>query len=346
MEKANEKKGRILYFDLLNIVACFCVVTLHCNGTVFDYRLDKVWIVSMIVQVLAHWCVPVFLMLTGATLMGYPDKYSTKVFFQKRVFKVFIPFLLWSTIYLLWRLKTKQIIYEGGRNVLSLYLNNGIESVFWFFYPLFAIYISMPVLAIFRKKEYKKYVYYMIILAVFAFGFMPLLSSGFQIYYTSYLNPPIVGGYVVFVLTGWMLSQEEIRPKFRYIIYLLGILCTALMFCLTIFLSVRDGKINDMFFEYSIFVNYFMAVAVFVWFKYHNWKLFEKEKWRQAIRHISGASFGIYLIHNLFVSRVFLNHPERNTILWMEFSSVAIYLFSLGIVLLVKRLPILKRLFP
>ncbi len=30
MEKTN--KERVLYYDVLNILACFCVIWLHCNG--------------------------------------------------------------------------------------------------------------------------------------------------------------------------------------------------------------------------------------------------------------------------------------------------------------------------
>lgn len=30
-EKKNESK-RVLYYDVLNILACFCVIWMHCNG--------------------------------------------------------------------------------------------------------------------------------------------------------------------------------------------------------------------------------------------------------------------------------------------------------------------------
>ena len=70
---------RVVYFDVLNIMACYGVVWLHCSGDAFTFRLDKYWLMSLAIQVAAHWAVPVFFMLTGANLMGYREKYSTSL---------------------------------------------------------------------------------------------------------------------------------------------------------------------------------------------------------------------------------------------------------------------------
>ena len=36
----------------------------------------------MVVETLAYWAVPVFFMITGVTLLGYREKYSTATFFK------------------------------------------------------------------------------------------------------------------------------------------------------------------------------------------------------------------------------------------------------------------------
>lgn len=79
--------GRVLYFDLLNIAACICVVAMHCNGIVHTYSDARCWKTSLIVETVAFWAVPVFFMLTGATLVEYRKRYSTKEFFVKRIKK-------------------------------------------------------------------------------------------------------------------------------------------------------------------------------------------------------------------------------------------------------------------
>ena len=72
---------RVVYFDVLNVLACLCVIGMHCNGAVHVFSDTYVWRQSLLVDVLAYWAVPVFIMLSGATLMNYRRRYSTKVFF-------------------------------------------------------------------------------------------------------------------------------------------------------------------------------------------------------------------------------------------------------------------------
>lgn len=66
----NNKKY-ILYFDLLNIFACFAVVALHVNGAVHTFAKTRNWVSCMFIEALFYFAVPVFFMLTGATLMNY-----------------------------------------------------------------------------------------------------------------------------------------------------------------------------------------------------------------------------------------------------------------------------------
>jgi len=78
------KKQRVLYFDLLNIAACFAVICIHHNGLAHTYAANRVWKECLLAEVGCYWAVPVFLMLSGANLMNYREKYSTKTFFKKR----------------------------------------------------------------------------------------------------------------------------------------------------------------------------------------------------------------------------------------------------------------------
>ena len=112
-------KQRIIYFDFLNVVSCISVVCLHCNGYVHDFVKDDWWWLRVLIEVVFYFAVPVFFMLSGATLLDYKKKYSTKTFYKKRFVRTFIPFVIWSTFFLfLWAiikgpetLHWKDIIY-------------------------------------------------------------------------------------------------------------------------------------------------------------------------------------------------------------------------------------------
>lgn len=86
----------ILYLDVLNVLACICVVGMHCNGIVHNFDGSSAWVQSMVVETLAYWAVPVFFMLSGATMMNYRERYSTGEFFKRRILRVGIPFIFWT----------------------------------------------------------------------------------------------------------------------------------------------------------------------------------------------------------------------------------------------------------
>ena len=75
---------RVVCFDALNVLACLSVIAMHCNGAVHVFADTYVWRQSLLVDVLAYWAVPVFIMLSGATLMRYRERYTTKEFLRRR----------------------------------------------------------------------------------------------------------------------------------------------------------------------------------------------------------------------------------------------------------------------
>ena len=78
------KNSRIIYLDILNIIACIAVLYLHCNGGVHSFSNTRLWKECLIIEVLCYFAVPIFVMLSGATLLRYRERYSTKIYFYKR----------------------------------------------------------------------------------------------------------------------------------------------------------------------------------------------------------------------------------------------------------------------
>ena len=85
---------RVVCFDALNVLACLSVIAMHCNGAVHVFADTYVWRQSLLVDVLAYWAVPVFIMLSGATLMRYRERYTTKEFLRRRFLKTGIPLVV------------------------------------------------------------------------------------------------------------------------------------------------------------------------------------------------------------------------------------------------------------
>ena len=105
-------KKRIHYLSLMSIISAFAVVMLHTNGCFWSFSTERYWVTANIIESVMYFAVPVFFMITGATLIDYRERYSTKQYVEKRIQKTVVPFLIWSVIgvvYLIINKKTKII---------------------------------------------------------------------------------------------------------------------------------------------------------------------------------------------------------------------------------------------
>ncbi len=176
MAELNVQKERVLYIDVLNIFAGLSVIFMHCNGVVHSFVNTQTWYESMVVEVLAYWAVPVFFMISGAMLMDYREKYDTITYFKKRILKTVIPFIAWTIISLVFKLFINAIVIEKSISyILGMFLNTTVENVYWFFIPLFMVYLSFPVISLI--KEHKKILIYMVVCAFSIYSVYPAVSA-------------------------------------------------------------------------------------------------------------------------------------------------------------------------
>lgn len=350
----NNKKY-ILYFDLLNIFACFAVVALHVNGAVHTFAKTGNWVSCMFIEALFYFAVPVFFMLTGATLMNYRKRYDTGAFFKKRIFKTFVPFMIWSIIGICW-----SIFYTKGMKIsdintpakfISAVINCKGMGIYWFFPALFSVYLTIPLFSLVDedKRIGKKGIFtYLILVYIVLNVLLPFVCRLTGIQWNSALNAVSCGGYVVWFLIGYLLANTDINKKFRILIYILGLIGFFMYFYLTVQNSFKTGRFDKTYAGYMNIPAIFMGTAVFVLFKYGKWNLIEKhEKAVRVVRNLSSASFGVYLIH-YYLKDFSIRHfgiDPRST-LYRIVGTFIIYGLSVIIVRVIQKIPVIRKMVP
>lgn len=335
---------RTLYFDLLNICACICVVVLHCNQMVHTYIPGKSWMLGLAIEVLFYWAVPIFFMLTGATLMRYRERYDTKTFLLKRFQRTVIPFLAWSTI--LYFVVT--ICIQGGvfgpRRYINAVLNNEVEAVYWFFFPLFSVYLAMPALSL--LANHKKVLWYMAIGSFLLVSVFPFVFAPIGIRWPGSISIPICGGMLMFVIIGFLLSETKIEKKQRYVLYALGIAAALFRFLYTYTSSTDLGYVDRTYFNYQSWPSVLLSVAVFVWFKQLDTELLQPHAHQLA--KLSACSFGVYLIHKPILDHVVIGlfGIPITSIALRTIGVVLLYIACVAIVILLKKIPGLRHIVP
>lgn len=339
-------KQRKTYLDALNILACICVIYMHCNGIVHTYSDTPVWRQSMIVETLAYWAVPVFFMISGATLLNYRQRYDTKTYLKRRMIRVGIPFIAWSMINLVWKVHAGKLVIEYSIPALfSAFINSRIENVYWFFIPLFTVYFSIPVLS--KLIADRNILKYMIVFGFLSYSVFPTFFLLLRMDYNMGLNFPLTGGYILYVLIGYYLSTENLVAGQRYFIYLLAIGGAGLRYFSIVIFSVGQKEVYKVFWGYLNFPTVFLAVGIFVLFQYMNWeKLLRNEKTVKLIASISSASFGIYLIHMIVMNQFWDYGVHVWGWKWRVLGAPVIYCICFIVVKVMQKIPVVRKLIP
>ncbi|WP_165364213.1 acyltransferase [Sporolactobacillus sp. THM19-2] len=340
-------KKRVLYMDLLACVSALFVVVLHSTLTVFNFRVDRSWLESLLIQSFFHWPVPIFFMLSGANLLSYRERYSTSTFFKKRIKRVLIPFLIWSFIWAVFNYLKGWMPDFSIKHIAKLFLYNNIQNIFWFFYTILGIYLCIPILSLIAKKENKKLIQYFIVLCLLQTGVIPIVFGMAQQPVPWYTSLPLVGGFLSYVLTGWYLVTFSINKKMRYTIYLLGFISGIAISIGTYYFSLPTKQLNQLFFEYNSIFVYFLSVAVFVLFQSIKWDSLITPKLTRWLTIISSTSFGVYIIHFFVIielDRYF--HVDNTSLYYMTVHPVIVFAISSLTVYFMKRMPLIKHIMP
>lgn len=301
--KKSQPTGKKLYLDILNIIACFSVVVLHCTSKAWNVDGSHSWYISIILQGTFIWAVTIFFMLTGAKNLIYREKYSTSVFLKKQLGKIVLPLLLFSAFYAIFFQITQRVHYDSLTEMIKAIINNDVVTIFWFFDRLIPLYICIPIISLLNKKMK---VYFVILSLIINF-ILPLLNSWTGLNLNQYtLN--LCNIIVAIALIGNLLDTIELKKKIRIIIYMLGIICTIFSIAITINISLKANEYLKTYLTSTSLTTIIQASALWVLIKY----LFEKhikikKSAESRISTISSCCFGIYLLQMIPLELVRLN---------------------------------------
>ena len=347
MEK--EKKNRLVYIDILNIIAMLAVVALHVNVIVHSHPENRAWNTSLIIKCLCYWGVPVYFMITGATLMNYRAKYDTKTFFKKRFVKVLIPFLFWAVVMFIFRYeKNAFYTYSTFSDFLNCFFTNQEEPIYYFLFEIMGVYLTMPLLSLLTEEKHRKTLWFICILFFIFNGFLPIVLKMFNITYYSSFSVQI-GGYVVYIILGYLLSTEDLSKKAKRILYSASLLSAILLYLLTFYFSKRNGEIYTVVWSYISWTTILWAMSVFSIVK--NLKIIKKiesnSKFKKIIASMASCSFGIYLIQMIVIDFC-IEYLKFDIYSWQyrTFGIFAIYFICLGIIMVMKKIPLLNKIVP
>lgn len=284
------------WIDHLRITATFAVIFLHVCSPIL-YLFGKIstesWWTGNIYDSLVRFCVPAFLMITGALLL--PKTYTLKHYFKKRYSRILYPFLFWSLIYSLFN-----FFYFHPENgdvsdffsKLSDDFRNGASFHLWYIYMLIGIYLFLPVISKWIQNASNPEILFFIgIWFMLLFWDLPFATEystkiDFR-YFSGYIGYPVLGYFIAHRL------QRRTSTSIAMLLFLAGVFVTALA---TFAETLKDFTFDGIYYRYLTPNVAVASVGIFLFFRFS--KIFRRSV-PGFLRPLGKYSYGIYLSHLL-----------------------------------------------
>jgi len=300
-------KQNIRELDFLRAIAAFLVIAIHVvSGRINTSKIAFAWDVAMISAV------PIFIILSGYLLhYSYKDKEQLGFldFMKKRLSKIFIPYLIWTIIYMIYSLNWnyKEIFTLGfiGKLLENLILGKGFVHLY-FMVIIIQLYFIYPLLKKLALKNIK-----LTLALSFAISLYFNLEPYLRLHGVNIL--PVDGRPYYFVFLGrWIFyfvlgvyfaaNSQKLMKIISTSKIELAIIWTLLLISV-VFLSNSLGMgnqiLNSLTIIYSI-SSFLLLYSICYFFKenYSRWTLF--------LEWFSKQSFIIYLSHLLLIRLILL----------------------------------------
>lgn len=338
-----------IWADYLRVYATIAVITVHVTAQL-TYSYGKIetkqWLVTIFIGSVVRFCVPVFVMLSGAFLLGKEEDLS--VFLTKRLNKIAIPFVAWLFIY------SGYNVFFSGREVdtyesVKAVLSGKVALHLWFMYMIIGLYLVTPVFRKWLKLARQKEILYFIFLWFLTSSIIPFLENILR--FDIEFSLESVSGYTGYFILGYYLVRFPIAHRYlASICFAIFVLMVGVTFAGTYILSEYSNNYNAIPYEYLSANVVFMSIAFFLFIK-NKYQNNNKRELPILFRFINNTSFGIYLIHILILYLLEKNllgfnltasfiHP----IIGIPLTSLICLIISFCCVFVIQRLPVIKKI--
>lgn len=344
-QPASEK---IPYLTLAQVLSAVAVVFLHVNGCFWTFSTESWWESANVIECVCFFAVPMFFMITGVTLIDYPARYDLKTYFRKRARKALLPFVVWSLIglaYQCWRgaVSSDQITLPY---VLRGLVQADIIPIYWFFPPLFSIYLSMPIFAAVPREKRKSVFGYLLAAAICVNVAIPFFITILHIPVNWPLTVGAASGYLILVLGGVWLQENPPGRKLRLCLYLLGLAGLAAHILGTWRLSMAAGEIVRTYKGYANLPNLMYTFALFVFLGRVGARVMAS-RCGALVRAVGKYTLPIYLLHWFILDTFERDLHVPVTALWYRLAApFVIVMIAMAITWLLRKIPGVRAIVP
>lgn len=341
---------RVEYVSLASVISCIAVVFLHTNGCFWRDPNADYWFSANIIESVFYFAVPVFFMIPGVTLLDFYERYSLKDYLIKRVRKTVIPYVAWSLLGLIYQMYVLRTIDAGEVNpryIVDGLLTGELVPGYWFFIPLFGVYLSIPLLALVPKDKRREVFRYLVFAGLLFNITCPFIINvfGFNLHF-----PLVVGvasGYLIYVMAGWLIDDDHISGGMKTAIYILAFIGFLAHLIGTYKVSTEAGEVLRTFKGYLTLPCVLYSLGAFLLIRQKGDTVMKNETVKRIVSFIGKYTFSIYLLHRLVLMTMTEILGMDDTLL--SFRLIApffVICICVAITVIIRKIPVLRQILP
>ncbi len=288
----------MIWLDNSRIIAIFAAVLCHvAAGVILGSDIgSEYWWFGNIYDSLGRWCVPVFVMISGALLIDPGKKEDLLTFYKKRLARILFPILFWSVFFLFWAF-LKGALKDNEPTVTDLLkklLSGKPYYHMWFLYMILSLYLFTPfcrkIVANSTRQELMFLVVVTFIFAAINYAYGEFFFKGSKLFINWFLL------YIPFFFLGYLIRQDNSCPSkaVLWVTFLFMFILTCMGFY---FVAVKVGKVGSttgLYFYGSLSVSVIpMSISLMYLLKTWGKPIFNET----FTKKLSLLTLGVYLIH-------------------------------------------------
>ncbi|RWY53883.1 acyltransferase [Mucilaginibacter gilvus] len=338
---------KLSWISNLRLIAMLAVVVLHtASPLLFNYKTSALgnWMAADVYNAAVRFAVPVFVMITGALLLG--KDYELGDFLKKRLGRLLLPFLFWSLVYVAYQWYEEIIYFHGGLwgniNLVLHQLKIGSSYHLWYVYLLVGLYLIIPIISKFVRNASEKELLYFL-----AIWFITILiSNPYLTRFETAVELRYFSGYIGYLVLGYYLANKQFNFPGVVFIAVLVFICFAIIATIgTFYVVVKTKELSTYFYEpVGPFVVMLSASAFLI---AKNTVIRLPIKFILICENAGKYTLGIYFVHALILNILELNGITYQVFNpWLSIPAVAVlcFLISWLLVWLMSKIPVLKYL--
>lgn len=330
-------KAKNYNMELIRTISFVMVIIIHvtnyyCRAYVDISRGE--YLFSLILDTVSRVSVPCFFMLSGALLLGRTERLRKN---GERLLRFLIVLIFWSIVYYFFNVYYMDTPYD----LRSLFFEP-TEPHLWYLYATIPIYMVLPFFQIMCRgmsaNMDKAFLLMGSVAALFLY-FSSLLHE------EAYYDVPIIGDkiYTFYFFIGYFVFKYREKIT-RSIWQIAGIFLasTSLNIILTAWVTYEKGDHYERFLEYGCPLVVISGVSFFVLImQIGGGHVKLKENTRKWIDRWCSCSFGIYLIHILFLDQYkkFVDPEDVSAWIAVPVLTIAILAVSFVCIYFIRKLP-------